>query len=329
MAEDTKVSIIVPVYNVEQYLQECIDSILSQTHRNLEIILVDDGTPDASGKIADENAAKDRRIKVIHKENGGVSSARNAGLMAVSGDYFCFADADDRLEKDYVDYLLQLALDNKTEVSLTTDLYTTFAATGEQDDSFEIVSGVEAACKILCYRMPIGVYCKLFSSELIRKGARFEEELFIGEGFNFNVDSFMLAKNVAVGHRKIYFYRKDNEASAMTRFRIDKIRCALKAIDFIERKHSKASNYFLKCVNFARWHTHCDMLFFIYNANAKRKFPEDYNRCYKVARKDALSAFGVRTNNRERIKALLTLIYPNTIAHLIRWRMNRHLRKNS
>jgi len=91
-------SIIVPIYNVEQYVDKCIQSILNQTYQNLEIILVDDGATDCSGSIADSYAAKDKRIKVFHKENGGLSDARNYGLDHVTGDYILFVDSDDFIE---------------------------------------------------------------------------------------------------------------------------------------------------------------------------------------------------------------------------------------
>lgn len=90
-----KFSIIIPVYNVEKYLNECVESVLNQTYKNIEIILVDDGSTDSSPKICDKYAEKDNRIKVIHKENGGLSSARNAGIMAMTGDYVLFLDSDD------------------------------------------------------------------------------------------------------------------------------------------------------------------------------------------------------------------------------------------
>ena len=90
-----KISVIVPVYNVEDYLARCVDSILAQTHHNLEIVLVDDGATDGSGQICDEYAGKDPRIKVIHKENGGLSDARNAGIAPASGEYIVFLDSDD------------------------------------------------------------------------------------------------------------------------------------------------------------------------------------------------------------------------------------------
>ncbi len=101
------ISVIVPVYKVEPYLRRCLDSIVGQTYRNLEIILVDDGSPDNCGAICDEYAAKDGRIKVIHQENRGLSAARNAGLELVSGQYIGFLDSDDWIELDMYSYLLQ------------------------------------------------------------------------------------------------------------------------------------------------------------------------------------------------------------------------------
>ncbi|HRN45787.1 MAG TPA: glycosyltransferase family 2 protein, partial [Flavobacterium sp.] len=103
---NTKVSIIIPIYNVEKYLEECIDSAINQTYSNLEIILVDDKSPDSSGKISDKYAKKDDRIKVIHKRNnGGLSAARNTGIKYSTGDLLMFVDSDDILHRDAVSIL--------------------------------------------------------------------------------------------------------------------------------------------------------------------------------------------------------------------------------
>lgn len=96
------ISIIVPVYNAEQYLPRCIDSILAQTFTDFELLLIDDGSTDSSGKICVEYAGKDFRIRVFHKENGGVSSARNVGLDKARGEWVCFADSDDKMSETYV-----------------------------------------------------------------------------------------------------------------------------------------------------------------------------------------------------------------------------------
>lgn len=107
-----KISVIIPVYNVEKYLKRCLDSVVNQTYKNLEIILVDDGSADNSGKICDEYAQKDKRIIVIHKENGGVSSVRNKGLDICTGDYVSFIDSDDWLENCFYEYVVNNVKDN-------------------------------------------------------------------------------------------------------------------------------------------------------------------------------------------------------------------------
>ena len=97
-----QISVIVPVYNAEKYLHRCIDSILAQTFSDFELLLIDDGSKDNSGRICDEYAAKDSRIRVFHKKNGGVSSARNMGLDNAKGDWITFVDSDDWVKQDYL-----------------------------------------------------------------------------------------------------------------------------------------------------------------------------------------------------------------------------------
>lgn len=110
------ISVIVPIYKVESFLSECIESIINQTYKNLEIILVDDGSPDNCGSICDEYAQKDDRIKVIHKPNGGLSDARNAGLKIFTGEYLVFVDSDDFMPKDAIEYMHNLSIDNDADL---------------------------------------------------------------------------------------------------------------------------------------------------------------------------------------------------------------------
>ena len=112
------ISVIVPVYNVEKYLRNCLDTIINQTYKDLEIILVDDGSKDSSGLICDEYAKRDSRIKVIHKENGGLSSARNTGLEIAKGDYIAFIDSDDVIEIDMYEKLLNSLETFNSDVSM-------------------------------------------------------------------------------------------------------------------------------------------------------------------------------------------------------------------
>ncbi len=113
---DSLISVIIPVYNVEKYLKQCIDSVIGQTYRNIEIILVDDGSTDSSGTICDNYAVNDSRIRVIHQDNSGAGAARNTGLKEATGDYIAFVDSDDWLELDAFSYMLTIINKNKADI---------------------------------------------------------------------------------------------------------------------------------------------------------------------------------------------------------------------
>ena len=149
------ISVIVPVYKVEQYLPKCIESILAQTYRNLEILLVDDGSPDTCGVICDAYAAKDGRIKVIHKENGGLSSARNAGMDIARGEYFGFVDSDDWIEPEMYETLLAGILKYNARVAYG-GRYDVDGATGEKTIGLcpqkeECISGLEMLDRVFIW----------------------------------------------------------------------------------------------------------------------------------------------------------------------------------
>lgn len=155
MEQDSLISVIVPVYNVEAYLPRCVDSILAQTYRNLEVILVDDGTKDRSDAICDAYARKDSRVRVIHKENGGLSSARNAGIDTARGDYLAFVDSDDYIAPDAYGRMLELA--NRYGVKLVcAGRYDVDSESGEQKKGLcppkeEVISGVELVRRIFLW----------------------------------------------------------------------------------------------------------------------------------------------------------------------------------
>lgn len=117
MQGDSLVSVIVPVYKVEDYLERCVNSIRSQTYRNLEIILVDDGSPDNCGRICDFYAKADSRVKVIHKPNGGLSDARNAGIECATGEYIAFIDSDDWIDEDMIELLYKMIIKHNADIA--------------------------------------------------------------------------------------------------------------------------------------------------------------------------------------------------------------------
>lgn len=117
MKQEYLISIIVPIFNVEKYIKKCVDSIINQSYKNLEIILVDDGSCDSCGEICDQYKISDKRVKVIHKKNGGLSDARNIGLLAATGDFIAFVDGDDYISSDMYETLLSNLIMNKADIS--------------------------------------------------------------------------------------------------------------------------------------------------------------------------------------------------------------------
>lgn len=117
MKANDLITVVVPVYNVEKYLGKCLNSLINQTYKNIEIILIDDGSTDNSGKICDQYKKKDSRIRVIHKQNGGLSDARNQGIEVAKGKYITFVDSDDYVELDYIEYLYNLIKKHNVNIS--------------------------------------------------------------------------------------------------------------------------------------------------------------------------------------------------------------------
>lgn len=335
--QEIKVSVIVPVYNVELFLPHCLDTIVGQKYSNLDIVLVDDGSTDLSAHIADKYAEKDDRIRVIHKKNEGVSTARNIGIDAAIGDYICFVDGDDNITYDYVTYLLAMVTSQNVDVALTTEICTTFDdlinfnSDGEKKSvrNCRIVTGEEATIELLYYHIPIGCYCKIFKTEFLRKNnIRFLSNVFVGEGFNFNALAFQYASKVAIGTRKVYCYRRDNPASCMTAFRLEKCEMALKAIEILRKNLKIKSDNLYRACDFADWHTHTDMYNWMVLSKVKHKFPKQYSVCLKKAWSYAFMALFMPINRKERFRALVQIIHPRLLAALLEYRRWRARQKN-
>ena len=202
------VSVIIPVYNVEQYLRRCIDSVLAQTYTDLEIILVDDGSPDGSGAICDEYAAKDSRIKVIHQANAGVSAARNAGMDLASGEYLAFIDSDDFIEPEMYEQMLAAA--EKTGADVVECNYRMGQQTNQDSGELFVFTGMEALEKMFSWeRLKDGFAVSPFN-KLLRTAAaediRFLEGCTFAEDALFATELFGRVNSVAKLDRTFYTY---------------------------------------------------------------------------------------------------------------------------
>lgn len=209
------ISVIIPVYDVEAYLKECIQSVIDQTYENLEIILVDDGSTDASGNICDDYAKKDKRIKVIHKLNGGLSDARNVGLDMCKGDYISFIDSDDIVNTHYIEYLYTNIVKNKSDIA-STNLYSfkNFANV-KVDDKYNSATyaTIETVKKMLNVVEISSCACaKLYKRELFEEirfpvGRLYEDYLTI-----YRI--LAMTQTVTLLDNKMYYYRQ-REGSIM------------------------------------------------------------------------------------------------------------------
>ncbi|MBQ6616502.1 MAG: glycosyltransferase [Thermoguttaceae bacterium] len=203
------VSVIIPVYNVEPYLRECLDSVVNQTLRDLEIICVNDGSTDGSPAILEEYAAKDSRIKIVNKVNGGLNSARNAGLDRVTGEYFAFVDSDDWL--DVTTYEKAYARAKKSNADMTQFNFSYVGFPDVRDIPIPDVDEVSVqADKIhLLFNNCFVCCCNLWKTEFVKKNhLRFHEDLFLyGDDIPFTFKTAILANKMAVLPKRMYFYR--------------------------------------------------------------------------------------------------------------------------
>ena len=228
------VSIIVPVYNAEKYLRRCLDSIINQTYQNLEIILVDDGSKDASGKICDEYAIKDSRIRVIHKDNGGVASARQFGLENATGEYVIHADPDDWVEPTWIEELLMYALREYKDIVMC-DYYREYQAesviVSEKPTS---LNREDLLSDLLYERIWGALWNKLIKRSCFEKyGISFNPEMSLWE--DLYVITALIYKGASVSHLPIPLYHYDCYSNANSIVRKPTLRQVLSQKIFIEK----------------------------------------------------------------------------------------------
>ncbi|MFR9431364.1 glycosyltransferase family 2 protein, partial [Streptococcus pneumoniae] len=204
------ISIVVPVYNVEKYLKKSIESVLNQTYQNIEILLVDDGSTDSSGKICESFSKVDPRIRVFHKENGGLSDARNFGIEQMKGQYVAFIDSDDYISKDYVWKLYSSIKNNDSEVSICSFLLVDEKGEKIKDellDSGKIcLTGQQILEKVLTadgYRYVVA-WNKLYRSTLFEK-LKFKKGMLYEDEF-LNYPLFWDCKRVSIVEEPLYLY---------------------------------------------------------------------------------------------------------------------------
>lgn len=255
-----KISIIVPVYNVEKYIHRCLDSIIYQTYENLEIILVDDGSPDGCGKICDEYAKQDSRIKVIHQKNGGQSKARNEAMKIATGDYFCFVDSDDYINEKYIERLYDLIIESNVDISMVN--YCNF--TGELVQDADILSAGSNSSKFNNIDLIKNMHMITDELYVVMWGKLFKRDLFqdiqfpegrICEDLAVLYRLYDKVKSAVYSSEILYYYFRDNADSSTFRIKdkfYDDVYLALdEEIEYMQKNHVELVNY--PCKTYMYW----------------------------------------------------------------------------
>ena len=303
------VSVIVPVYKVEQYLHRCLDSILNQSYKNIEIILIDDGTPspERSGKICDEYAKKDKRIKVIHQKNGGLSAARNTGLDIANGNFIYFVDSDDWIHKDLIKDNATLLADS--DADLVCFNYATYEINGEiiphNEVKSSIIDGLFLRKMLLDGKITVSVCCKLYKREVWKKlrfpiGMNFEDTYVLP-------DILIRANKIVCNPNVYYYYNRDNESSITRKSdsidrQISMLKIYFHRLEIIKKYYKEfyldnlqfVINQCLKLYNFNLYKTIVDQT----TASEWKNFIiSHYNECKYIRTKDRIYIFGIRHFN--------------------------------
>lgn len=315
------ISMIVGMYKGEKYIRECIDSVIRQDYTNLEIILVDDGSPDNCGSIADTYAESDSRIVVVHQKNAGVSASRNRALDMAKGDYICIIDQDDVLSTDYVSYFYNLIIGNNAQIALTPTAEKFFGSPTFQTefkDHVEVWSGEQTAIEMLYHKIIIAPWNKMIGRKLLDNNhVRFNPDFFGGEGFAFSVQSYQYAERIAVGHKLVYHYRVGDPESGASKFRESTIHSSINAQQYIKDTLVHETPELLKAWKFSNWHTYCDCLNIMVGCGVAKQYKDLYKELEQVCKSEATCAFSAPISAQQKLRGILFKIDPYMAAKII------------
>ena len=241
MNNDELVSVIIPVYNVEEYIEKCLNSVVNQTYKKIEIIIIDDGTQDGAGKICDDYAKKDNRIKVIHQNNRGLSAARNVGIDKAKGKYIAFIDSDDYVNEKYIELLLADIVENNADISV--------CGYNDVTPAKKLRTGEESCCYLLSKQLDLDIVAwnKIYRRDLfIENDIRYPE----GRLHEDNLTTYKLysrARKVSYISESLYNYviREGSITTSdkkRTRQLIEKEKAAKEAALYLDNSSEKLKN---------------------------------------------------------------------------------------
>ncbi len=278
------ISIIVPLYNMEEHIKECIDSIKNQDYKNIEVILVDDGSTDSSLKICEEYAKKDKRMKVIHKENEGVSATRNVGIEASNGKWITFVDADDWIEKDYVSSMYEVAIKYKSNYVVCgyKRVYRNRVEYVNNDKNIIEIDPENYLKKLLNVQNGYGFcHMKLIKKEIINNNP-FNPYLRVGEDALFNVELCKKINKTIILNRSLYNYRF-NEKSMVRKYDIQyasKYQYSMEKMkEYIKENYKGNKEIEQNLQNYISYHVLLIAVNYCYNKKNNNKYKSLINMC--------------------------------------------------
>lgn len=306
------------MYKVEKYIAQNIESLIAQTYKNLEIIIVDDGSPDNSGRIADEYALKDDRIKVIHQHNQGFWGGRNAAINIATGDYITFVDADDTICPDFVEYMLHLIMNSGADMAISKNCFTTLDMAQVKRETVEIYSPENAVAEFFYPYIRLGAWNKMYRMTFMRKhGLKFVPELTTGEGLEFITRAASLTNKVVVGNRKVYVYRLDNAGSATTKANVERQGIgSLETMKYIREHLEMKSPGIKSAYNWHLWNCYRYCLRQIIDSGTKTQYKKLYVECKRYLRKHSWNIIFSRVKLKLKVEALVVFLSPPFYAHL-------------
>lgn len=319
------VSVVVPAYNVENYIEQCVLSVLNQSYSCCELIIIDDGSTDGTPQILDKLADRNDSIRVIHKENVGVSAARNTGIDTAKGDYIVFIDGDDYLAPDFVEYMVGMAQKTGADFCLSKNCFTHKNESQTEKEQMEVLDPADATALLLSPTVIVGCWNKMFSRKLLNdKQIRFATDLFYGEGLHFIITVAQRANCVAVNNQKAYYYRRNNALSATTRFRIESVYNVEKSINRIEKELTVSGDNVMDMLLLHRAMYNIGAITKLLNNNVKKQYLSDYKRWLKFNRANIARILSSKRISTYRKCLLLGgCISPSLMAQLDVWRRKK------
>lgn len=314
------ISVVIPIYNIENYLKDCVNSVLEQTYTNLEILLVDDGSSDSCGDLCNQFAKADSRIQVIHRTNGGLSTARNSGTQAATGQYITYIDGDDMVHPEYVEYLYSLLQKNAADMSIclfqecTKENYHSGKFKQQVSDhearEEKLLNAEQALCMMLYQKdFTTSAWGKLYPTMWMWENVYPEGRIY--EDLATTYKLLARAHCIAFGKRRLYYYVQREDSIMHCHFtpsRLDLKRSADEMFEFVEKNYPTVLNAAIS----RRFSCYCQLFGWMYGEMEYEREKEQLWSQIKKDRMIVLTSKSVRPKNRA--AALCTFCGKNVFA---------------